>query len=323
MSKQTLENHFISQQEQHVGLSATLCSVIQVIADASKLIRDELLIAGLNTSGHVIGVTNSHGEEVKALDMVANDVLKDALSQHSHVCGIGSEEESDVVSVSCDKEEAYFVLFDPLDGSSNIDVNISVGTIFSIFKTNRFKDHMPSGDDQVAAGYVLYGSSTVLVLTTGHGVFIFTYHPNDRVFLLSQAEVKIPEIPRYYSINEALYPRLNPPLQDVLDRFKTSYKPALSSRYVGSLVADFHRNLLKGGLFLYPSTSMAPLGKLRLMYEANPLAFICEQAGGRASNGQQRILSVTTSDIHQRVPLIIGNSSMVEAVQVALSVSVS
>ena len=223
--------------------------------------------------------------------------------------------EEDVVQTDFDKSN-FVILFDPLDGSSNIDVNVSVGTIFSIYKkkndiTNPLDQCLQKGVEQVAAGYVIYGSSVVMVYTAGNGVHGFTYDPQIGEFILSHENIKIPPSSKYYSVNESLYPKCDTINQTYIDHLKSSH----SLRYVGSLVADFHRNLLKGGVYIYPGTKSSPNGKLRLLYEANPLAFICEQAGGLATNGDQRILDIQPTELHQRVPLYIGSKALVEQYQ--------
>ena len=225
---------------------------------------------------------------------------------------MGSEE-TNVVQTETHKS-SVMVTFDPLDGSSNIDVNVSVGTIFSIFRKNNHAtsliDHCcQEGIEQIAAGYVIYGSSVVMVYTAGHGVHGFTYDPTIGEFLLSHKNIRIPSAPLYYSVNESLLHHCDQKNQD----FIASIKQTLSLRYVGSFVADFHRNLLKGGIYIYPSTSTHPNGKLRLLYEANPLAFICEQAGGMATSGNQRILNIKPTELHERTPLYIGSKSLIES----------
>tara|TARA_Y100000590_G_C15453874_1_gene913786 strand:- start:194 stop:910 length:717 start_codon:yes stop_codon:yes gene_type:complete len=227
---------------------------------------------------------------------------------------MGSEEEPHVVQTDTYQSSDYVILFDPLDGSSNIDVNVSVGTIFSIFKKNKnakeLTDHCcQKGTEQIAAGYVIYGSSVVMVYTAGHGVHGFTYDPTIGEFLLSHENIRIPSTSSYYSVNESLYNNCDALNQQYIDQLKSD----LSLRYVGSLVADFHRNLLKGGIYIYPATTSSPNGKLRLLYEANPLAFICEQAGGSATNGHERILDILPNELHQRVPLYIGSTELIEA----------
>lgn len=313
----TLERHLLEQQ----GLSITseLMQVLYDITLAAKVIRKEVITAGLHGMTGAVGSTNIQGEEVQKLDVFANDCLKDILTAHGRIAVMASEEEDGVVT--CDNETAsYAVLFDPLDGSSNIDVNVSVGTIFSVFKTLRpdsssAEDCLQKGTEQVAAGYIIYGSSVVMVYTAGNGVHGFTYDPSIGDFLLSHPDIKIPDNDKYYSMNEGNTVDLHDGTKAFIDYAKAltnEREKAISARYVGSMVADFHRNLLKGGIFIYPGTKKNPNGKLRLMYEANPMAFICEQAGGLASNGKQRILDIQPSELHQRTPLYIGSKRLVE-----------
>ncbi|RAP27951.1 class 1 fructose-bisphosphatase [Candidatus Marinamargulisbacteria bacterium SCGC AG-343-D04] len=313
-SFKTIEQHLIELSSQYPQIPGNITNILYNISLASKMIRKEIIVAGLQ-SQHESGTTNVHGEHVKTLDLTANKCLIDILSAHGQFSYIGSEEEDEIVTIESETKEPYVIFFDPLDGSSNIDVNVSVGTIFSVYKTpEKWKTNdLHPGSEQLLAGYVIYGSSVMLVYTTGNGVFGFTYDPSIGEFLLSHENITIPDTPKYYSINESLYPSLSAHEQQTLDSFKTSEQGPLSSRYVGSLVADFHRNLLKGGVFAYPSTAKSTEGKLRLMYEANPLAFICEQAGGSASNGSQNILEIQPQSIHAKTPLFIGNSSLVNA----------
>ena len=314
MSPITIERHFLNTIKYTHKQSSDIANLLYDISVASKMIRQQVLRAGLNDNmqGNA-GVINASGEDVQALDMYANDILKDVLSAHQRFSYIGSEEESTVVSTDTYETSDYVILFDPLDGSSNIDVNVSVGTIFSILEKNpaaeTIDDHCcQPGLKQIAAGYVIYGSSVMMVYTAGNGVHGFTYDPGIGEFLLSHENITIPETPKYYSINESLYHQCNNQNQRYITQLK---KQNLSLRYVGSLVADFHRNLLKGGVFAYPATESAPNGKLRLLYEANPLAFICEQAGGAATNGTARILSIEPTELHQKVPLYIGSKELI------------
>ena len=315
----TIEAHLQHQQAKYKDLTDDLTDILYDIVVASKIIRQKVITAGLNNMTGEIGDTNVHGESVKKLDIFANDTIKHILGSHGRFALLGSEEEEEVIKPDTAKGD-YVMLFDPLDGSSNIDVNVSVGTIFSIYKVSdnkspSDKDCLQSGYKQVAAGYVIYGSSVVLVYTSGHGVHSFTYDPLIGEFLLTEENIKIPESPLYYSINEGNQKQFLPGTLKFLDYVKgndSNIERPLSARYVGSLVADFHRNLLKGGVFIYPATKKAPKGKLRLLYEANPLAFICEEAGGKATNGETRILDINPEGLHQRTSLIIGNSSLVD-----------
>jgi len=315
MSFTTIERHIIDHVSQSNQQDIT--DILYDINVVAKLIRQKVIRAGLNQDlmGST-GTVNSSGEEAQPLDVQANDILKEVLSSHQRFSFMGSEEESHVVQTNTHQSSDYVILFDPLDGSSNIDVNVSVGTIFSIFKKNKAaknsSDHCcQKGTEQVAAGYVIYGSSVVMVYTAGNGVHGFTYDPTIGEFLLSHENIRIPDQAKYYSINESLLHKCD----EQTNAYIQTIKQDLSLRYVGSFVADFHRNLLKGGIYLYPSTSSSPNGKLRLLYEANPLAFICEQAGGMATDGTSRIMDIQPNELHQRVPLIIGSASLVQAFQ--------
>jgi len=318
----TIERHFLTEMSKHADMQPNLINLFTDITLASKIIRSQVITAGLGDLLGKAGETNIQGEDVQKLDVFANDCIKNIIGKHGHFAVLGSEEEENVIEPSFKRKGAqYVLLFDPLDGSSNIDVNISVGTIFSIYKvldgtkTPSEKDCMQPGYEQVAAGYVVYGASVMMVYTAGHGVHGFTYDPAVGEFLLSHENIKIPDTCTYYSINEGNASELKPQSLNFLKYVKgqtDDNQTAISARYVGSLVADFHRNLLKGGIFAYPATDSSPNGKLRLMYEANPLAFICEQAGGAASDGTQRMLDVVPTGLHQRVPLVIGNKDMVE-----------
>ena len=308
-SRKTVEQHLLEMQTKFNDLPEDIANILYDISLAGKMIRNNVIVAGFQENS-MAGHVNVHGESVKKLDLFANNCLIDILSAHGRFSYIGSEEEDDIITINSSQDPSYSIFFDPLDGSSNIDVNVSVGTIFSVYKSpsSTADITLQSGNKQVAAGYVIYGSSVMLVYTTGHGVFGFTYDPNIGEFLLSHDHIKIPDTPKYYSVNESLSNHFSSGINHAIDSFKSE---SLSSRYVGSLVADFHRNLLKGGVFAYPSLPSHPNGKLRLMYEANPLAFICEQAGGSASNGSESILSITPSHIHDKTPLFIGNTALV------------
>ncbi|MDN6088660.1 MAG: class 1 fructose-bisphosphatase, partial [Enterobacterales bacterium] len=264
------------------------------------------------------------GEVQMKLDLYANEKLKAALKARGEVAGIASEEEDDIVIFEGDRANngKYVVLMDPLDGSSNIDVNVSVGTIFSIYRRITpigqpvtEEDFLQPGNCQVAAGYVVYGSSTMLVYTTGNGVHAFTYDPSLGVFCLSHERVRFPEKGNMYSINEGNYIKFPLGVKKYIkycqEQDEATHRP-YTSRYIGSLVADFHRNLLKGGIYIYPSTASHPSGKLRLLYECNPMAFLAEQAGGKATDGFRRILDIAPEKLHQRAPFFVGTSSMVE-----------
>jgi fructose-1,6-bisphosphatase I len=279
------------------------------------------------------GSTNVHGEEVKKLDVFAHDTLVKAMEVSGHLCAICSEESETLIPVD-DKylgnrlTSKYICHFDPLDGSSNIDANISIGTIFSIYKRMSesgpgvLSDCLQKGDRQVAAGYVIYGSSTILVYTTGEGVHGFTLDPSVGEFLLFYENITIPKTAKTYSINEGNFSKWSNGLQNYINYLKENAedkKRPYTSRYVGSLVADFHRNLLYGGIFMYPSDNKNKNGKLRLLYEANPLAFIVEQAGGRATDGCTRILDKEPKALHERTPLFIGSEETVKEAEKFLS----
>jgi fructose-1,6-bisphosphatase I len=275
-----------------------LSKVLLDLAEASKIVSKDVCRAGL-VDGFLgaQGGQNVQGEEQQKLDVIADNAFIDVLEKGGAVCGIASEENEDFVSFDNDKSRSgqYVVLFDPLDGSSNIDVNVSIGTIFSIYKrvsdSNQpatLDDMLQKGTEQVAAGYVLYGSSTMLVYTSGNGVNGFTLDPSSDAFYLSHAEMKMPEKGRYYAMNEGNINECNPKIIDYIKYCQSrenDYGSPYSGRYIGSLVADFHRNLIKGGIYIYPCTINAPEGRLRLLYECNPLAFISEQAGGMSSTG--------------------------------------
>ncbi len=313
----TIERHILEQQKFFPEAHGELTDLLNDVAFAAKLVRREVVRAGLVDILGLTGDTNVQGEEVKKLDIFANEKIISAIGQHGRFAIMGSEENEGIIIPPKNESGNYALLFDPLDGSSNIDVNVSVGTIFSIYKLKgddpgkaSISDCLQHGYEQVAAGYVIYGSSVVMVYTTGHGVHGFTYDPTIGEFLLSHENIITPKSGKYYSINEGSYAQFNEGTKKYLDYIKEE-DPATnrpySTRYIGSLVADFHRNLLTGGVFVYPPTTKHLSGKLRLMYEANPLAFICEQAGGRATNGRDRILDIQPLELHQRTPLYIGS----------------
>lgn len=268
---------------------------------------------------------NVQGETQQKLDVIANDVMKQTIMHAGRVCVMASEEEQDAVSCSPKNGGKYTLLYDPLDGSSNIDVNVSIGTIFSIHRRvssgdgpGDLGDLLQPGRTQVAAGYIIYGSSTVLVYTTGGGVHAFTLDPTIGEFRLYEADIKTPPVGKYYSINESYYSRWTDGYRKVVQRFKGADGDGTdrkNARYIGSLVADFHRNLLAGGVFMYPGDSKSPKGKLRLLYEAVPLAYIAEQAGGAATDGETPIMDIEPTELHQRTPLVIGSKRDVETVE--------
>ncbi|MCD9468673.1 class 1 fructose-bisphosphatase [Photobacterium iliopiscarium] len=326
----TLGEFIVEKQSDFPHASGELSSLLGSIKLAAKIVNREINKAGLADITGSVGAENIQGEEQQKLDLYANDKFKAALEARDQVCGIASEEEDLAVSFKrqLNRDAKYVVLMDPLDGSSNIDVNVSVGTIFSIYRRISpvgspaiDADFLQPGHRQVAAGYVIYGSSTMLVYTTGNGVHGFTYDPSLGVFCLSHENMQIPVDGNIYSINEGNYIRFPLGVKKYI-KYCQEYVPQdnrpYTSRYIGSLVADFHRNLLKGGIYLYPSTANYPNGKLRLLYECNPMALLIEQAGGRATDGQQRILALVPTELHQRVPFFVGSTNMVNKVEAFL-----
>jgi len=306
--------------------SGELSRLLNDIAVASKVVSKDVRRAGLleNFLG-AQGSTNIQGEEQQKLDVIADNQFINMFKAGGEVCGIASEENDDFMAFDSEfsKNGKYVVLFDPLDGSSNIDVNVSIGTIFSIYRRKSdigslatIEDMLQMGQEQIAAGYVLYGSSTMLVYTTGRGVNGFTLDPSIGEFCLSHPDVKMPETGRMYAMNEGNINICEEGIKEYIETYCQQTQPGharpYSGRYIGSLVADFHRNLIKGGIYIYPDTSVEPEGKLRLLYECNPLAFIAEQAGGLATDGRNRIMSISPGRLHQRVPFFIGSKKMVE-----------
>lgn len=329
----TLGEFIVRQQADFPEATGELTQLLAAIRLAAKVVNREVNKAGLADIIGANGTTNVQGEHQQKLDAYANERFKAALMARGEVCGLASEEEDQFVAFDGERNRngKYVVLIDPLDGSSNIDVNVSIGTIFSIYKRLsprgapvELLDFLQSGRAQVAAGYVIYGSSTMLVYTTGAGVHGFTYDPSLGVFALSHPNIRTPQHGSIYSINEGNYHRFPQGIKTYIKRCEAEEPAAgrpYTARYIGSLVADFHRNLIKGGIYLYPPTAKDPLGKLRLLYEANPLAMLVEQAGGRASDGSRPILDVTPTELHQRVPLYIGSTAMVAEVEHCLATS--
>lgn len=319
----TLGQFIIERQADFPYAKGELSRLLRDIGIAAKIVNREVNKAGLVDILGEAGLTNVQGEEVKKLDQFADEQFIAALASGGECSAIATEEQEDIVCInnSVSKNAKYVVAIDPLDGSSNIDVNVSIGTIFSIFRRKNFsgnctnEDFLQKGDDMVAAGYIVYGSSTMLVYSTGNGVNGFTLDPSIGEFCLSHPDMKFPEDGKIYSVNQGNF--INFP-QGVKEYIKycqesdSSTSRPYSLRYIGSLVADFHRNLIKGGVFIYPSVKGAPNGKLRLLYECNPLAYIAEQAGAKASDGFNRILDIQPNAIHQRVPFFVGSSKMVE-----------
>ena len=324
----TLEQFILEKQADYPNAKGELSGILSSIQLMAKIIHRDINRAGLTND--IIGnsgVENVQGEQQMKLDLFAHNTMRNALITREEVAGFASEEEENFIAFDTERgrNAKYVILTDPLDGSSNIDVNVAVGTIFSIYRRVSpigtpvtLEDFMQPGNRQVAAGYIEYGSSTMLVYTTGHGVNGFTYDPTLGVFCLSHENIKMPEKGKIYSINEGQYLRFPMGVKKYIkycqEDDKASQRP-YTSRYIGSLVSDFHRNLLKGGIYIYPSATNYPKGKLRLLYEGNPMAFLAEQAGGLASDGYNRILDLQPTELHQRVPLFIGSKEMVEKAQ--------
>ncbi|QLK62693.1 class 1 fructose-bisphosphatase [Enterobacteriaceae bacterium Kacie_13] len=320
----TLGEFIVEKQQDFPHATGELTALLSAIKLGAKIIHRDINKAGLVDILGTSGAENVQGEVQMKLDLYANEKLKAAMKARGEIAGIASEEEDEIVIFEGERAEnaKYVILMDPLDGSSNIDVNVSVGTIFSIYRRTTplgqsvtEADFLQPGNRQVAAGYVVYGSSTMLVYTTGVGVHAFTYDPSLGVFCLSHEKVRYPSTGSMYSINEGNYIKFPLGVKKYIKYCQEQDEATLrpyTSRYIGSLVADFHRNLLKGGIYIYPSTATHPNGKLRLLYECNPMAFLAEQAGGKASDGKNRILDIIPQKLHERAPFFVGNSSMVE-----------
>jgi fructose-1,6-bisphosphatase I len=301
-------------QEQFAYASGELSQLLRDIALASKVVNREVNKAGLIDIMGSVGSVNTAGDNQQKLDVLANIRFTRALTKGGEACALISEEDESYVDFN--NQGKYVIAIDPLDGSSNIDVNVSIGTIFSIYRRKspigtpiQDIDILQKGAEQVAAGYILYGSSTMLVYTAGFGVNGFTYEPSLGEYFLSHPDMKMPMDGKIYSVNEGSYNSFPQPVKDYISFCK---EKNYTGRYIGSLVADFHRNLLKGGIYIYPATAKDPQGKLRLMYECNALAFIAEQAGGKATNGKERIMEIAPTALHQRVPFYVGSKNMVE-----------
>lgn len=319
-SPRTLSEFIIETQGDYSAATGEFSRLMHDIALAAKIVNREVNMAGLVDILGEAGTENIQGEEVKKLDLYANDKFISTLRNGGECAAIASEEDDDIVAFEENTESKYIVAMDPLDGSSNIDVNVSIGTIFSIYKRTRTgiverDEFFRPGSEQIAAGYVIYGSSAMLVYTTGNGVNGFTLDPSIGTFYLSHPNIQTKADGKIYSTNEGNMAIAQEGLVDYIDYCKevddATNRP-YSARYIGSLVADFHRNLLKGGIYIYPATSKAPNGKLRLLYECNPMAFIAEQAGGKAHTGKQRIMEIIPTELHQRCPLYIGSENMVD-----------
>lgn len=323
---QTLGEFIIEHQSSFKYTSGELSRLINSIRLAAKVVNYEVNKAGLVDILGTAGDVNIHGENQQKLDVYANEKFIQTLVNRNIVCGIASEEEDSFVSINSNDQNhqnKYVVLMDPLDGSSNIDVNVSVGTIFSIYRRVtpvgtpvKEIDFLQKGSEQVAAGYIIYGTSTMLVYTTGDGVNGFTLNPAIGTFYLSHPKMKFPEHGRIYSVNEGNYTHFPQGIKNYIKycQMEEEDRP-YTSRYIGSLVSDFHRNMIKGGIYLYPTSSKNPNGKLRLIYECNPMAFLAEQANGKASDGFLRIMDITPTELHQRVPFVCGSRAMVNKVE--------
>jgi fructose-1,6-bisphosphatase I len=317
----TIERFIIEEERNHPEATGELSGILYDLALAAKMIANKVRSAGLADILGSAESENVQGEVQQKLDIMANEIIVKAMDHGGRLCAMASEEEPGIIQIpehfKCGK---YCLLFDPLDGSSNIDVNVPVGTIFSVVRKitrgrhGELEDILQPGRRQVAAGYVIYGSSTMMVYTTGQGAHGFTLDPSIGEFLLSHPNIRIPEEGRYLSVNDSYEELWDDRVRSIMRHYKglEGGRKALSTRYVGSLVADFHRNLLGGGIFAYPANRKTPKGKLRLLYEANPLAFIVEQAGGAASDGTQRTLDVLPDELHQRTPLYIGSKNEVD-----------
>ncbi|HSA57622.1 MAG TPA: class 1 fructose-bisphosphatase [Gemmatimonadaceae bacterium] len=317
----TIDRFIIEMERQFPEATGELSGILYDIALAAKMISSKVRRAGLVDILGAMETQNVQGEIQQKLDVFANETIIKAMDHGGRLCAMASEEEPDIIPIpeqfKCGK---YVLLFDPLDGSSNIDVNVPVGTIFSVLRKitrgqrGEMEDMLQPGRRQVAAGYVIYGSSTMMVYTTGQGVHGFTLDPSIGEFLLSHLNIRIPSNGRYLSVNNAYEQTWEEPVKALMRRYRglDGVRKPMNERYVGSLVADFHRNLLGGGIFAYPANKQSPRGKLRLLYEANPLAFVVTQAGGAAIDGAHDILDIMPTELHQRSPLYIGSRDDVE-----------
>jgi fructose-1,6-bisphosphatase I len=323
---QTLGEFIIENQDSFQYSSGELSKLINAIRLAAKVVNHEVSKAGLIDILGGVGETNIQGEDQQKLDLFANEKFIQTLKNREIVCGIASEEEDSFISINSNDDNhqnKYVVLIDPLDGSSNIDVNVSVGTIFSIYRRVTpvgtpvtIEDFLQPGNKQVAAGYIVYGTSTMLVYTTGDGVNGFTLNPALGTFYLSHPNMQFPVDGHIYSVNEGNYVHFHQGVKDYIKycQMEEGDRP-YTSRYIGSLVSDFHRNMIKGGIYMYPKSSVSMNGKLRLLYECNPMAFLAEQANGLAIGGKNRILDIQPTELHQRVPFFCGSRNMVEKLQ--------
>lgn len=314
----TIERYIIEQERRLPNATGELSGLLYDLALACKMIANKVRLAGLADVLGAEGTENVQGEVQQKLDVIANRIIIQAMDHGGRLCAMASEEEEKIIPIPARfRRGKYVLLFDPLDGSSNIDVNVPVGTIFSVLNKvsdgdeGALEDMLQPGTEQVAAGYVIYGASTMLVYTTGHGVHGFTLDPSIGEFLLSHPDMQIPEHGRYLSVNDSYEQHWTDPVRALMRRYRglDGQRAAMNVRYVGSLVADFHRNLLGGGIFAYPANTKSPQGKLRLLYECNPLAFIVEQAGGAATDGTRRIMEIQPTSLHQRSPYFVGSKA--------------
>lgn len=327
METVTIQRHILANQKKHPEATGELSGLLNAIAFAGKLIQKEVRKAGLVDILGLTGRTNIQGERVQKLDMYSHQIFSRVLSQSGFVCVLASEEEEDVINVPPgEKLGTYAIAFDPLDGSSNIDANVSIGSIFGIYRRRSpngpgtIEDLLRPGRELIAAGYILYGSSTMMLFSTGEGVHAFTYDPSAGEFLLSHTNIQIPKRGKIFSVNEGNYNYWIDSVREYIKYLKEPDKASnrpYNARYVGSLVADFHRTLLYGGIFLYPGSTTRPQGKLRVVYEAAPLAYIVEQAGGKAVFGGPGCLirSIEPKTLHDRTPLFIGSEEDVDELQ--------
>ena len=313
----THEQFLVDEERKITGAEGTFSKILRDLAYVSKNVNKLVRNAGLADILGDHGSTNVQGEEVKKLDIICNEAFIEGLENGEDCCAVVSEENDDIhhIEITGDRGAKYIVTMDPLDGSSNIDVNAPIGTIFAIYKKidagakATMADCMQKGSEQLAAGYIIYGSSTMLVYTTGNGVNGFTLDDTINEYCLSHPDMKIPKDGKIYSLNEGNIQHFPKGVQNFV---KYCQDNTFSARYIGSMVGDFHRNLLKGGIFIYPPTDKAPNGKLRLLYECNPMSMLIEQAGGRATTGKERILDIQPTELHQRVPIFIGSENLVK-----------
>ncbi len=310
----TIQQHIVVEQQRFPGATGEFSFLLSGLTLATKKIQAQVRRAGINNILGEFGAVNVQGESQQILDVYSNRVMIQSLSSRKSVGVIASEEEEEARLLNDSPAAKYAVIFDPLDGSSNIDVNVSVGTTFSIFRRpdgaagddpNRWV--LQKGTEQIGAGYVVYGSSTVMVYTVGNGVHGFTLDPSIGAFVLSHENIRMPQQGKSYSVNEAYFESFPQKYQDYVNHLRSRESGSYRSRYIGSMVADFHRTLLRGGVFIYPPTAKYSAGKLRLLYEANPIAMIAEQAGGFATDGESRILEIEPKEVHQRTPLVVGS----------------